>query len=138
MPVPFISPVAKRVSLYSDFHKDLTANPISNDIAIKRDEEAIKESIRNLLLTDRGERLFKPNLGSDLRATLFENNTPATIKIIQEQVKATISAYEPRVELISVEATSSLDDNALRINVSFYIRNNESPITVTVFLERIR
>jgi hypothetical protein len=138
MPVPFISPVAKRVSLYSDFHKDLTANPISNDIAIKRDEEAIKESIRNLLLTDRGERLFQPNLGSDLRATLFENNTPATIKIIQEQVKATISAYEPRVELISVEATSSLDDNALRINVSFYIRNNESPITVTVFLERIR
>jgi phage baseplate assembly protein W len=138
MPVPFISPIGKRISLYSDFHKDLTSNPISGDLAIKRDEEAVKESIKNLLLTDRGERLFQPNLGGDIRAMLFENNTPATIKIMQEQVKATIQSYEPRVELINVEVTSSLDTNTVRINVLFYIKNNENPINVSVFLERIR
>lgn len=138
MVVEFISPIAKRKTLYSDFHKDLSVNPLSNELAVKRDEEAVKESIKNLILTDRGERLFQPNLGGDIRATLFENNTPATIKIVQEQVKATIESYEPRAELIDVEATSSLDSNTLEVKIIFYIRNSETPVSVTVFLERVR
>jgi phage baseplate assembly protein W len=138
MPVEFISPVRKRVSLWSDFHKDFTINPISNDLAVKRDEESIKEALKNLILTDRGERLFQPNLGGDIRATLFENNTPATLKIVQEQVKSTILNFEPRVEIISVEAKSSLDSNTIQINILFYIKSSETPVTLTVFLERIR
>ena len=87
MVVQLITPVLKRQSLFSDFHKDLTQNPISEDLAVKRDEEAVKESIKNLILTDRGERLMQPLLGSSVRAMLFENNTPSTIKIIQEMIK---------------------------------------------------
>lgn len=138
MVVEFISPIAKRKSLYADFHKNLTRNPLSNDLAVKRDEEAIKESIKNLVLTDRGERLFQPNLGGDIRATLFENNTPATIKIVQERIKSTIESFEPRVELLDVEATSFLDGNTLEVKIIFYIRNSETPVSVTVFLERVR
>jgi phage baseplate assembly protein W len=138
MPVEFISPIRKRQTLWSDLHKDFSVNPLSNDLAVKRDEEAIKESLKNLVLTDRGERLFQPNLGGDVRSTLFENNTPATLKIIQEQIKTTIQNYEPRVELIGVEAQSSLDSTRIEINISFYVKNNENPVSLTVFLERIR
>jgi len=139
MPLPVISPVRKRPQgIYADFTKDLAVNPVTGDLARIIDEEAVKESLKNLLLTDRGERLFQPEVGSDIRATLFENNTPATLTILKEQVIDTINTYEPRVTLIDVAVTSDYDDNKVYIKVSFYIRNRETPISLTVFLERVR
>jgi phage baseplate assembly protein W len=138
MPVPFISPVRKRQSIASDLHKDLTVNPISNDLALKRDEEAVKESIKNLILTDQGERLMRPYIGGNIRAMLFENITPITIKLIQEQIKDTIQTYEPRARLIDVVVTSAIDDNSVQVAIYFYINNVEQPITLNVFLERTR
>jgi len=138
MVVQIITPVRKKQSLFSDFHKDLTQNPISEDLALKRDEEAVKESLKNLILTDKGERLMQPLLGGNIRAMLFENNTPATIKFLQEQIKATIEEYEPRAALIDVTVQSSLDENTINVTIYFYINNIEQPITLTVFLERTR
>jgi len=138
MVVQIITPVRKKQSLFSDFHKDLTQNPISEDLALKRDEEAVKESIKNLILTDKGERLMQPLLGGNVRAMLFENNTPATLKFLQEQIKATIEEYEPRASLIDVTVQSSLDENTINVAIYFYINNIEQPITLTVFLERTR
>jgi len=138
MVVQIITPVRKKQSLFSDFHKDLTQNPISEDLALKRDEEAVKESLRNLILTNKGERLMQPLLGGNIRAMLFENNTPATIKFLQEQIKATIEEYEPRASLIDVTVQSSLDENTINVTIYFYINNIEQPITLTVFLERTR
>jgi phage baseplate assembly protein W len=138
MVVQFISPVLKRQNLYADFHKDLMQNPISEDLAIKRDEEAVKESIKNLILTDRGERLMQPLVGSNIRAMLFENNTPSTIKMIQDLITETIRVYEPRATLLDVVVQSSLDDNRVEVGIYFYINNVEQPITLTVFLERTR
>jgi len=138
MVVQIITPVRKKQSLFSDFHKDLTQNPISEDLALKRDEEAVKESLKNLILTDKGERLMQPLLGGNIRAMLFENNTPATIKFLQEQIKATIEEYEPRASLIDVTVQSSLDENTINVTIYFYINNIEQPITLTVFLERTR
>ncbi len=138
MVVQIVTPVRKRVSLFSDFHKDLTQNPITEDLAVKRDEEAVKEAIKNLILTDRGERLMQPLVGGNIRAMLFENNTPATIKIIQESIKETINFYEPRATLLDVIVQSSLDESTVEVAIYFYINNIEQPITLTVFLERTR
>lgn len=138
MVVQLITPVRKRTTLYSDLHKDLTVNPISGDLAVKRDEEAVKESIKNLILTDRGERLMQPYIGGNIRAMLFENNTPAVIKMIQERIKMTIETYEPRASLIDVNVLSSIDDNTVKVDIYFYINNVAEPIALTVFLERTR
>lgn len=138
MAIQLITPLKARQSLYSDFYKDMTANPITNDLALRYDEDAVKESIKNLVLTDRGERLFQPNLGGDIRAMLFENNTPSTLKIIQEQIKSIINSYETRANVIDVQTTSNIDDNKVAVKIIFSIRNREDPITVTVFLERVR
>jgi phage baseplate assembly protein W len=110
-PIPTISPLRKKRILYADFRKDLTVNPISNDIALQTNEEAIKESLKNLILTDRGERLFQPNIGSDVRASLFENATPITLKILEERVRDVINNFEPRVSLIDVDVISLYDDS---------------------------
>ena len=138
MVVQIVTPIRKRVSLFSDFHKDLTQNPITEDLAVKRDEEAVKEAIKNLILTDRGERLMQPLVGGNIRAMLFENNTPSTIKIIQESIKETINFYEPRATLLDVVVQSSLDESTVEVAIYFYINNIEQPITLTVFLERTR
>lgn len=138
MVVQLITPVRKRTTLFSDFHKDLTVNPISEDLAVKRDEEAVKESIKNLILTDRGERLMQPYIGGNIRAMLFENNTPAVIKMIQERIRMTIETYEPRASLIDVNVLSSIDENTVKVDIYFYINNVAEPIALTVFLERTR
>jgi len=128
----------KKISIYSDFKKDLEISPLSQDLTVFKDEDSIKESIRNLLLTDRGERLMQPNIGGNIRAMLFENITPGNLTLIEDQVRTTLDLHEPRAEIIDVTVTSIDDQNVVRIRIQFYILNNQQPISVDVFLERTR
>jgi phage baseplate assembly protein W len=119
-------------------HKDLRVSPVSKDIALLKDEDAVKESLRNLILTDPGERLMQPRLGAGIRELLFENLTPGVLKRIERRIKSTIETYEPRAELIDVSASSIFDDNKVSIVVRFNTRNVDTPIQLDVILERIR
>jgi len=138
MVVALVTAKAKKINIYSDFKKNLEVSPISDDLTLFKDEDAVKESIKNLLLTDRGERLMQPNIGGNIRAMLFENITPGVMTLIEDQVRTCIDLYEPRAEVIDVVVTSNIDDNVVKIKVQFYIRNNQQPISVDVFLERTR
>lgn len=138
MTVILKTPVTKRPNLYSDFHKDLRISPVSKDLALLKDDDAVKQSIKNLLLTDPGERPMQPFLGGGIRGLLFENITPGTLKFIEQKVITTIETYEPRAELIDVTVSSLYDDNAVNIKVTFYIKNVNQPIELDVILERIR
>ena len=132
------TPVSKKPNLYAGFHKDLRISPISKDLALLKDEDAVKQSIKNLILTDPGERLMQPFIGGGIRELLFENITPGVLKTIETRCKNTITTYEPRAEIIDVTATSEYDDNTVRVLIKFYIRNVDRPITLDVILERIR
>ena len=138
MVVNLLTPKTKKITIYTDFKKNLEVSPVSQDITLLKDEDSVKESIKNLVLTDRGERLMRPNLGGNIRAMLFENITPSVLKMIEDQVRTTIELYESRAELIDVIASSNIDDNIVRVNVLFYVKNNQQPISVDVFLERTR
>jgi phage baseplate assembly protein W len=133
-----LSPLQKKRELYADFHKDLTLNPVNFDLARKLNEESVKESIKNLLLTDKGERFYRPNLGSNIRNALFDNATPDSIFTIQEMVKNTIKNYEPRCNIIEVEINSSIDENEINIVITFSVANQEYPIQTAVTLTRVR
>lgn len=138
MTVRLLTPRTKKPNIYSDFHKDLRISPVSKDLALLKDEDAVKESIKNLILTDPGERLMQPYLGGGVRAMLFENITPATLKLMESKIRTTIELHEPRADLIDVNVYSVFDDNAVQVIVRFYIRNLEAPIELDVILERIR
>lgn len=138
MVVNLLTPKSKKITIYTDFKKNLEVSPVSQDITLLKDEDAVKESIQNLILTDRGERLMQPNLGGNIRAMLFENITPAVLTLIEDQVRTTIELYEPRAELIDVIVTSNIDDNIVKVTIVFYVKNNQQPISVDVFLERTR
>ena len=81
---------------------------------------------------------MQPNLGGNIRAMLFENISPGVLTMIEDQVRTCVNLYEPRAEIIDVIVTSNIDDNVVKIAVHFYIRNNQQPISVDVFLERTR
>lgn len=132
------TPISKKPNLYNDFHKDLRISPISKDIALLKDEDAVKESIKNLILTDPGERLMQPFIGGGIRSLLFENITPGVLKVIESRCADTIKIYEPRAELIDVTASSFYDDNKVNVNIQFYIKNVDRPIALDLILERIR
>lgn len=138
MSLDFFTPLKRKLSIYSDLHKDLEKNPVSNDLALKLDEEAVKESMKNLILTNKGERLFQPNLGSDVVKSLFDNMTPATLKVLETNVRTTLKNYEPRATILDVELIPYYDENRIKINITFYVRSAEIPITIAVFLERTR
>jgi phage baseplate assembly protein W len=138
MVVSLLTPRTKKFTIHSDFKKNLEISPLSQDITVLKNEDAVKESIKNLILTDRGERLMQPDIGGNIRAMLFENITPSTLVLIEEQIRTTINIYEPRAELIDVIVTSNIDDNIVRVKIVFYVRNNQQPISVEVFLERTR
>jgi phage baseplate assembly protein W len=129
---------SKKITLYQDFKKTLEKSPVSSDLTVLKDEDAVKESIKNLILTDRGERLMQPDLGGNISGMLFENITPATLVLIQNNIRTTIDLYEPRAELIDVIASSNIDDNVVKVEIAFYITNVQQPITLDVFLERTR
>jgi phage baseplate assembly protein W len=133
-----ITPITKKQELYSDFFMNLDENPVSQDLARKTNEEAVKASIKNLLLTDKGERPYQPNLGCNIRQMLFDNMTPDTIILMKEVIKDTLEAYEPRADIIGVDVRSSVDDNQVNIAVVFKVINSSEPVTLVTSLTRVR
>ena len=133
-----ITPITKKTELYSDFTKDLFLNPVTLDIVRKTNEEAVKEAIKNLILTDKGERLMQPEVGSDIRKMLFENYTIGTATIIEELVRSTIESYEPRAELLSFSIVGSPDQHSVSLNIVFAVSMIEDPISFNVIVQRLR
>lgn len=133
-----VTPITKKQELYSDFFMNLDENPVSLDLARKTNEEAVKASIKNLLLTDKGERPYQPNLGCNIRQMLFDNVTPDSIITMREIIKETLEAYEPRADIIGVDVTSSIDNNEVFVAIVFKVINNSEPVTLVTSLTRVR
>jgi phage baseplate assembly protein W len=124
--------------IYSDIDFTFTKKPVTGDVALSYDDQAVIRSIRNLLSTRNYERPFNPDLGSTLNALLFENISPMTSLAIENEIKRTIKNYEPRANVKDIVVNSQPDQNAYNVTLSFYIENATLPTTVTLLLERNR
>ena len=123
---------------YSDLNLNFNKNPATKDVAKLKDVEAVKRAVRNLILTNRFERPFHPEIGSDIRSLLFENMTPVVEVLLKDRIKETIDVYEPRVTVEDVVVNDDQDKNGLSIMVSFLINGTEAPVSVSTFLQRVR
>ncbi len=126
------------VTFFSDFFTDFSRHAQTGELNKKINENAVKQSVRNLLLTGRYERLFQPEVGSNLRQLLFENATPAVYVQVKEYIEATIENYEPRAEFVASEVAFNHDMNSANITVLFRVINSTLPTTLEIILERIR
>jgi phage baseplate assembly protein W len=131
------TPLTQRV-VYSDFFTDLDKHPIRSTVLRKTNVDAVKQSLRNLMLTDRGERLFQPNLGGNIRAMLFENITAQTFLTMQEHIKDVIAAHEPRADVIDVVIAQTSQEHEVQVTIVFRVVNVQEPVTLELLLERVR
>ena len=131
------TPLTQRV-VYSDFFTDLDKHPIRSTVLRKTNVDAVKQSLRNLMLTDKGERLFQPNLGGNIRAMLFENITAQTFLTMQEHIKDVITAHEPRADVIDVYIAQTSQEHEVQVTIVFRVVNVQEPVTLELLLERVR
>lgn len=108
------------------------------DVFKKFDENAIKQSVKNLVLTNHYERPFHPEIGSSITALLFEPYTPMLQSMLEQAIINTITNFEPRVRLLEVEVSMNPDNQTVFVQITFQIINTTAPITVEFTLQRTR
>ena len=130
----------KRISkAFKDISLSFEPHPVTKDITVIKNANAIKRSIRNIVQTIPGERFFNPILGSDVRSRLFEFVDFGTASVIQKEITTAIENFEPRVYNIQVEAIAIPDDNEFEVNIYFDIIGQEFPTQeFTYMLEATR
>lgn len=130
--------ITSREVLYSDFDLSFLKHPNTKDVTILKDIDAVKQSVKNLILTAKGERPFQPLLGSDIRKLLFEPVDDFTAFDIKEQVQNTLQNFEPRVRVLNIDVVSEPDNNRFRLSIEFQMITNLETGTASFYLERIR
>jgi phage baseplate assembly protein W len=128
MPIVRISRFFKDISLSFEPH------PVTKDLPILKNQNAIIRSIRNLVETIPSERFFDPNIGSDVRSSLFDFVDYASASIIERQIKTTISNFEPRVNDVIVDVLPRPDTNEFEVTVTFNIIGQEIPTQQYTFI----
>jgi len=121
MAVQRISRAFKDISLSFDMH------PVTKDILVLKNEDAIRRSIRNLVQTIPTERFFNPTIGADVKTSLFDFVDFGTASILQKQIEIAIENYEPRVENPRIVVDPRPNLNAFEITVTFTIVGLEVP-----------
>lgn len=123
---------------YSDFLMNLNRHPESNIVVRATNEEAVKKALRNLLLTNRGERMYQPDVGADLSSLLFENISPVTTDLIKSNIIETINRFESRVKVIEVIVVPNEASNSYEVGIIFEIINSVDPVSINLTLYRVR
>ena len=129
--------ISSRAVDYLDIDLTFSKRP-SGDIYKKRDAAAVKQSIKNLLLTDYYEKPFQPFFGGNLRAMLFELADEDTEDEIRSNIITAINNYEPRVEIQNIDVNVLPDQNDMRVSIVFKIISTEELVTFTTNLSRLR
>jgi len=134
----YYSPRSKADVLYFDMRNSFDRHPNLKDVDGFGNEDAVSQSIKNLLFTNPGERLFQPDLGSDINRTLFENISAETESLIRTYVETTIKNYEPRADLIEVIVTAIPEMNTYSVTIVFGVVNRTDPVVLELLLSRVR
>ena len=124
---------------YTDLDLFFGRKTSDSDISKVTDIQAVKRSVRNLILLNHYEKPFHPEIGSGVRDMLFELMTPVTAVILTRKIEDVINNFEPRARLVAVRAFPNLDRNAYDVSVEFYVLNTPTELVdLTILLERLR
>jgi len=130
--------MARNSRTFSDLDLNFIANPVTGDISKKFDDNAIKQSIKNLVMTNHYEKPFHPEIGSQVQSLLFEPFSPLLQAMLERAIVNTISNFEPRVQLLGVTVKLNPNNHTVYVNIVFRIINTERPLTVDLTLQRTR
>jgi phage baseplate assembly protein W len=124
--------------VFKDIPLSFTAHPVTGNVKALVNRDAVKQSVKNIVLTNFYERPYSPNLGGDIISQLFENMDPITEYNIAKNIRQALDNYEPRAIIDEIKSDFFQDQNAINITITFRVRNDANPISVNVLLDRIR
>ena len=120
-------PVERLSRGFKDLSASFQTSPLNNDLIALKNESAIARSVRNLVLTGRGERPFQPILGTGVSRLLFENMDKLTASSIRSEIRTTIENYEPRVEINEIIVEPDFEGNAFHVTLQYFIIGIDVP-----------
>ena len=130
---------SRETRVYSDIDNNLEQHPLTHDVSLKINDFAIKQSLKNLILTRNYERPFHPEIGCQINGLLFEPFNDITANVIRRTVFSVVERFEPRVILTEVDVYMPDDDlNNLHVTIYYTIKNIEVPVTYTIIIKRNR
>ena len=131
--------ISRNVRQYSDLDLFFGKRVVGSDVNKVTDIQAVKRSVRNLILLNTYDKPFHPEIAGGVREMLFENMTPIVGQIIARKVEDVIENFEPRARLVGVRAIPNLDRNAYELSIHFYVVNAPTELVdLSVMLERLR
>jgi phage baseplate assembly protein W len=119
--------IQRKSRAFKDISLTFSPHPVTKDLPVLVNERAVIRSVRNLVETIPTERFFNPILGTDIRDTLFDNYDRMNVMMIEDQIRETLSNFEPRVSNVGATVKARPDDNVLDINVFFDINGLDIP-----------
>jgi len=123
---------------FSDLDLNFTKNPVTMDVTRRYDEDAVKNALKNLILTANYERPFHSEIGSPIKKLLFEPASPILGAMLKRTIQDTINTFEPRVQIIDIICVVAPDDHTVNVTIEFTILNTTAPITLELTLQRTR
>lgn len=130
--------ISKTTRQYKDLDLAFTAHPVTKDISRNKDSLAVINAVKNLILLNHYEKPFHPEIGSNIKALLFENLDNVTAITLEREIFQTLKNFEPRVEIKQVKVEPNYSENGFTVTINFFIINKTEPITIEFFLERVR
>lgn len=123
---------------YSDFLVNFNRHPETGFLVKNDDAAAVKRALRNLIQTNKGERLMQPDYGCDVRKALFEDISPITTNLIKTYIEDAVTKYEPRIRIVNVGVNANESYNSYEVSIVYEIINNTIPQAITLTLFRVR
>jgi len=124
--------------IYSDLDLRFLPNPVTGDVSMSYNEQAVIRSIQNLLYTKPYERLFDPTVGSGLPGLLFEPLSPLTASSIEDEITRLINNYEPRATIYQLNVSANAGSDSFSVSLYVFIGNNTTPTAINLILQRNR
>jgi len=134
----FFDKLGRQKEVYSDIDFAFLSHPITGKLSRNINREAVKQSVKSLILTNFYERPFKPDIGCGIRGLLFENFHPAIVEAMKVAIDQVLDNYEPRADVISIDIVADPDSHYITVSIVFTILNDSQPETLELMLERIR
>ncbi len=121
---------------FKDLANSFAKNPVTKDLIVLKDTAAIRQAMKNLVLTSPGEKLFQSDIGSKTYQLLFEPLDPFTVDTLKDEIVQTLKNFEPRIEILTVDVTAVDDYHELRVDVEYRIIGQPLVQTVDFILQR--
>jgi phage baseplate assembly protein W len=130
--------MALETRTYKDLDLNFTAHPVTKDVVKRTGNAAIVGALRNLIMTNYYEKPFKPTYGARIRGLLFEDVSFIVANALETEIRTTVENFERRVFIDAVRVQADPDNNRYAVTIRFYINNVEAPVTINMFLEKVR